>query len=125
MQSASWQHERFLSPSLGLHAGGKMAYAAIDAIGGAMSPKVVKSLRKSGKYLLYGALDTSPVSASNGDILAQTKVLFVLILSHLLTLIYVNLSWRMCSNLRGHLHHDRNSKLACSCVTSLVSPLWC
>lgn len=51
-----------------------MAYGAIDAIGGAMSPKVVKSLRKSGKYLLYGALDTSPVSASNGDILAQTKV---------------------------------------------------
>lgn len=52
-----------------------MAYGAIDAIGGAISPKVVKSLRKSGKYILYGALDTSPVSASNGDILAQTKVL--------------------------------------------------
>ena len=51
-----------------------MAYGAIDAIGGAMSPKVVKSLRKSGKYILYGALDTSPVSASNGDLLAQTKV---------------------------------------------------
>ena len=58
-----------------LHAGGKMAYGAIDAIGGAMSPKVVKSLRKSGKYILYGALDTSPVSASNADLLAQTKVL--------------------------------------------------
>ena len=52
-----------------------MAYGAIDAIGGAMSPKVVKSLRKSGKYILYGALDTSPVSASNGDLLAQTKVM--------------------------------------------------
>ena len=52
-----------------------MAYGAIDAIGGAMSPKVVKSLRKSGKYILYGALDTSPVSASNADLLALTKVL--------------------------------------------------
>lgn len=57
-----------------LLAGGKMAYGAIDAIGGAMSPKVVKSLRKSGKYILYGALDTSPVSASNADLLALTKV---------------------------------------------------
>ena len=51
-----------------------MAYGAIDAIGGAISPKVVKSLRKSGKYILYGALDPSPVSATNGDLLAQTKV---------------------------------------------------
>ena len=51
-----------------------MAYGAIDAIGGAMSAKVVKALRKSGKYVLYGALDPSPLSASNGDILAQTKV---------------------------------------------------
>ena len=54
--------------------GGKGAYGAIDAIGGATSPKVVAALRKNGKYLLYGALDTAPVSASNGDILAQTKV---------------------------------------------------
>lgn len=60
--------------SIVVFAGGKMAYGAIDAIGGAMSPKVVKSLRKSGKYMLYGALDPTPVSASNGDILAQTKV---------------------------------------------------
>lgn len=57
-----------------MSAGGKMAYGAIDAIGGAISPKVMKSLRKSGKYILYGALDPSPVSASNGDLLAQTKV---------------------------------------------------
>lgn len=57
-----------------------MAYGAIDAIGGAMSPKVVKSLRKSGKYILYGALDTSPVSASNGDLLAQTKVIYIFLL---------------------------------------------
>ena len=56
-------------------AGGKLAYGAIDAIGGATSPKVVASLRKSGKYILYGALDTSPVSASNSDLLALTKVL--------------------------------------------------
>lgn len=55
--------------------GGKGAYGAIDAIGGATSPKIVAALRKNGKYLLYGALDTSPLSASNGDILAQTKTL--------------------------------------------------
>lgn len=55
--------------------GGKGAYGAIDAIGGAMSPKVVASLRKSGKYILYGALDTSPVSASNSDLLALTKTM--------------------------------------------------
>ena len=54
--------------------GGKGAYGAIDAIGGATSPKIVAALRKHGKYFLYGALDTSPLSASNGDILAQTKV---------------------------------------------------
>ena len=60
-------------------AGGKGAYGAIDAIGGAMSPKVVASLRKSGKYILYGALDTSPVSASNSDLLALTKVLITLL----------------------------------------------
>ena len=63
-----------------------MAYGAIDAIGGAMSPNVVKSLRKSGKYILYGALDTSPVSASNGDLLAETKVF--------LSFCCMSLSWR-------------------------------
>ena len=56
-------------------AGGKMAYGAIDAIGGKMSPKVVASIRKSGTYILYGALDPSSVSASNSDLLANTKVL--------------------------------------------------
>lgn len=56
-------------------AGGKMAYGAIDAIGGKMSPKVVASIRKSGTYMLYGALDPSSVSASNSDLLANTKVL--------------------------------------------------
>ncbi|KAL0053804.1 hypothetical protein WJX82_010988 [Trebouxia sp. C0006] len=55
--------------------GGKMAYGAIDAIGGKMSPKVVASIRKSGTYMLYGALDPSSVSASNSDLLANTKVL--------------------------------------------------
>lgn len=55
-------------------AGGKGAYGAIDAIGGAQSQKIVASLRKNGKYILYGALDTAPVQASNMDILAQTKV---------------------------------------------------
>ena len=55
-------------------AGGKGAYGAIDAIGGAISAVVVASLRKSGKYILYGALDPSPVSASNSDLLAKTKV---------------------------------------------------
>ena len=66
--------------SITLLAGGKMAYGAIDAIGGAISPNVVKSLRKSGKYILYGALDPSPVSATNGDLLAQTKVSLIKIL---------------------------------------------
>jgi len=56
-------------------AGGKMAYGAIDAIGGETSPKVVASIRKSGTYILYGALDPSPVSASNSDLLSNTKVL--------------------------------------------------
>ena len=51
-----------------------MAYGAIDAIGGKMSPKVVASIRKSGTYMLYGALDPSSVSASNSDLLANTKV---------------------------------------------------
>ncbi len=59
-------------------AGGKGAYGAIDAIGGATSPKIVASLRKSGKYILYGALDTSPVSASNTDLLSLTKVISIL-----------------------------------------------
>lgn len=54
--------------------GGKGAYGAIDAIGGAQSQKIVASLRKNGKYILYGALDTAPVQAANMDILAQTKV---------------------------------------------------
>ena len=54
--------------------GGKGAYGAIDAIGGAQSQKIVSSLRKNGKYILYGALDTAPVQAANMDILAQTKV---------------------------------------------------
>lgn len=52
-----------------------MACGAIDAIGGKMSPKVVASIRKSGTYMLYGALDPSSVSASNSDLLANTKVL--------------------------------------------------
>ena len=56
-------------------AGGKMAYGAIDAIGGKMSPRVVASIRKSGTYMLYGALDPSSVSASNSDLLANTQVL--------------------------------------------------
>ena len=71
-------------------AGGKGAYGAIDAIGGAMSPKVVASLRKSGKYILYGALDTSPVSASNSDLLALTKVLITLKTRSLIDMVTAN-----------------------------------
>ena len=53
-----------------------MAYGAIDPIGGAMTPKVLTSLRKSGKYILYGALDTSPVTVSHGDILTKVFLPF-------------------------------------------------
>lgn len=51
--------------------GGKGAYGAIDAIGGAQSQKIVASLCKNGKYILYGVLDTVLVQVANMDILTK------------------------------------------------------
>mmetsp|Transcript_35445 Transcript_35445/g.78638 ORF Transcript_35445/g.78638 Transcript_35445/m.78638 type:complete len:331 (-) Transcript_35445:737-1729(-) len=54
--------------------GGKGAYAAIDAIGGPQTSKVVGALRKWGTYMVYGLLDLRPMELSVSDLLVQQKV---------------------------------------------------
>ena len=58
---------------IGLHAGGKGAYTAIDAVSGEMTKQLALALRDGGTVLVYGALSNDPVQMDTLDTLYKFK----------------------------------------------------
>ena len=53
---------------------GKGAYAAVDAVGGELTGKLLEGVRSQGKLLVYGGLSGLSFSAGIPDVLVQLKV---------------------------------------------------
>ena len=54
--------------------GGKGAYAAMDAVAGALTAHLLSATRASGKLLIYGLLSGPSFTGSVLDVLAMDKV---------------------------------------------------
>lgn len=54
--------------------GGKGAYAAIDAVGGELTQKLVEAVRPRGQTLIYGAMSGLTFTAGIPDVLFHLKV---------------------------------------------------
>lgn len=59
--------------SYALSAGGKGAYAAIDAVGGEMTKQLAYALRDGGTVYVYGALSGDPIQMDTLDTLYKYK----------------------------------------------------
>jgi NADPH:quinone reductase-like Zn-dependent oxidoreductase len=54
--------------------GGKLAYAAVDAVAGTLTKQVVASVRDGGQVFVYGALGGNDITVGMGDLLRGVRL---------------------------------------------------